>query len=191
LGKTGKWLVLILVGILISCSIEKRVHTGGYYIKWHKHYKGSKDPEQVEKESDTSSTVLLEDTSSVPDKAEELEPQIDSVPDVSDKQEKVKPDHLPRADRKFEPLGVLSFKFLIGSVLTAFLSDTTSTHEQYVITSSLFIVLIGMAFILGIISMVRYLRHPRQYKFNIWALLSILAGGFVIVMWIFGNMALF
>lgn len=191
MGKTGKWLIVVLTGILIGCSIEKRVHTGGYYIKWHKHYKGSKNEVQIEKESDTSSTVLLEDTSSVPDKVEELEPQIDSVPDVSDKREEEKPVPLPKVDRKFEPLGVLSFKFLIGSVLTAFLGDTTSTHQQYVITSSLFIVLIGMAFILGIISMVRYLRHPRQYKFNIWALISILAGGFVIVMWIFGNMALF
>lgn len=161
-----------LLGI-VGCSIEKRVHTGGYYIKWHKHYKGSKNEAKAEKYVDTSSTVFSEDTVSVPDDVVEFEPQVDSVSSVSDKQERTKLDPLPKKERKFEPLGVLAFKILLAVVPVGIIGDHKHVPATVARYEYLTVLIMLVSLILGIVSMVRYLRNPRHYRFNIFGIIAI------------------
>lgn len=187
----NKWLlILVLFALCTGCSIEKRVHTGGYYIKWHKHYKGSKNEAKVEKETDTTSTVLLEDSvSAIPDEIEVPDPEIDSVSSSDNKQERAKLEPLPRKERKFEPLGVLAFKILCADVLIGIIADNTHGAVQEVRYVVLFLLIMAVSLVLGIISMIRYLRNPRHYRFNIFAIVAILVPLFFFTMLILGDIA--
>ena len=196
-----KWVLgLVITGLLVGCSIEKRHYTGGYYIKWHKRNVGSKNQAKAEKETDTALVVIREDpvveeptevdtVSVVPDQ-EEVSPQIDTV-NVSVKEERVKPPDLPKEERKFEPLGVLSSKLLIVDLLLMLLGEASMSHRQYTVFSAVLLGFLILSFVLGIISMVRYLRNPRHYKFNIWAILGILVPLLFFILLLTGTATLF
>jgi len=196
-----KWVLgLVIAGLFIGCSIEKRHYTGGYYIKWHKRHVGSRNHAKAEKETDTTlvlvrqdsvAEVLVEDTVLiVADQEELVSPTLDSVA-IPQKEKRIKPADLPKEQRKFEPLGVLSVKVLLVDFIVALLSDTTSDHKQYVVYSALILVGLLLAFVLGICSMVRYLRNPRHYKFNIWGILGVLIPLLFFILMIIGTAALF
>ncbi|MES2556120.1 MAG: hypothetical protein V4604_08225 [Bacteroidota bacterium] len=194
-----KWVLgLMIVVLCVNCSIEKRHYTGGYYIKWHKRHAGSRSQAKVEKHSDTSLVVLVEDTisvvlaedtiSAIADREEE--PEVGPADDA-EKKEHAKPADLPKEERKFEPLGVLSSKMLVVDLLIMLLGEISMTHRQYTIFSAVLLAGLILAFVLGIISMVRYLRNPRHYKFNIWAILGILVPLLFFILLLTGTAALF
>lgn len=196
-----KWVFgLVIVALLTGCSIEKRHYRGGYYIKWHKRNAGSRNQAKAEKETDTAVVVVLEDT--IPAIRVEEEPVV-SVPDeirppapldsaeVSQEEERVKPEDLPKEDRKFEPLGILSSKLLIVDLLLMLLGELSMSPRQYTLFSAVLLGCLILGFVLGIISMVRYLRNPRHYKFNIWAILGILVPLLFFILMLTGTASLF
>lgn len=190
---TELFLLLMLIVFVQSCTIEKRLHGRGYHITWHKRYRPAKGNEVKQELPDT----LVAETPApeiLPDPVEDPEvetPEADTE-QVTPKHDKAEDyPKLPREERKFEPLGVLSAKILAVAIATVFLEDHASGQTQIVLWSITFIVVLTLAFVLGIISMIRYLRHPRHYKFNIWALLSIVCGAFYLVMALLGRSALF
>ncbi|ASS49930.1 MAG: hypothetical protein A3D31_10155 [Candidatus Fluviicola riflensis] len=194
-----KWVLgLMIVALCVNCSIEKRHYTSGYYIKWHKRHASSKNQAKAEKQSDTSLVVVAEDTvlvipveDSIPAIAQQEEkPEVDAVDD-SEKKEHVKPADLPKKERKFEPLGVLSSKILVVDFLIMLLGEMTMTPRQYTIFSAVLLAGLILAFVLGIISMVRYLRNPSHYKFNIWAILGILVPLLFFILMLTGAATLF
>lgn len=185
---------LVMVALLAGCSIEKRHYRGGYYIKWHKRHSGSKNQAKAEKEIDSSLVVIRKDSvvldpleadtvSIIANQEEEVSQQVDTV-DESDQEEQLKPVDLPRKKRRFEPLGVLSSKILLINVVLALIIETTLNHNEYRFYLVLFYAVLIVVFITAITSMVRYLRNPRHYKFNIWAIIGILVPLFFFV--IFG-----
>lgn len=196
-----KWMLgLVIVVLLAGCSIEKRHYRGGYYIKWHKRNAGVKNHAKVAKETDTALVVVVKDTIQVI--RTEVEEPVVQVPDerhtipvdsaeVSQEEERVKPADLPKEDRKFEPLGILSSKLLIVDLLLMLLGELSMGPRQYTIFSAVLLGCLIIGFVLGIVSMIRYLRNPRHYKFNIWAILGILVPLVFFILMLIGTATLF
>src|ERR1700741_2759660 len=50
----------MLVFLLVSCSIDKRLHSNGYFIKWHKHYPKAQEntsAEMINHEANTTAAA--------------------------------------------------------------------------------------------------------------------------------------
>ncbi len=176
--------------VIFGCSIQKRQHTGGYYIQWHKRYHSSEGKREKQKLQDTIADVVDLDTIVERDTII-AEVKIDSIVSNDEpiaKHEKLPP--LPRKERKFEPLGVLAFKILLGDVLVGILGENSADHKTIVQLEILFLIILLISFVLGVVSMIRYLRNPRHYRFNIFAIIAILVPLFYLVEFILGNYVL-
>lgn len=98
---------------------------------------------------------------------------------------------LPREERKFEPLGVLAFKIFLLDIPVGFFLDNVGLNDIKANTrlGLLFFAVLSVSLILAVISMIRYFRNPKHYKFNIFAILVILVALFFIIEFLCGNMA--
>lgn len=182
----------VVLTVCFSCSIQKRHYNGGYYIQWHKRYHSEEGKRQKEQPEDTltekvnvDSTVAAID--SIPAPLQE-DPEI--VDEHTKKHEKLPP--LPKEERKFEPLGVLAAEILLLDIPVGILLDNTAANaiKSETQLGILFIAVLLVSFTLAIISMVRYLRNPKHYKFNIFAILVILFALFFLVEFLCGNLAI-
>lgn len=166
-------ILFLFLLLLPACTIRRRVHTRGFYIEWHKRYKKVHAEKETVKLPDAVEDTLAEaepDSVSIPETLVIRDTLVqDSVAERPDWKEKT-----PKEDRKFEPLGVFSAKLLLAPLLVAVLDDKAEDKRMDFWLSVVFLVLLALCLVLGTISMVRYLRNPRAYKFNIWAILAIL-----------------
>ena len=194
--------IVLSITFMCSCTIEKRLHGRGYHISWNKKYSRVKKDEvkkQLEEEEVVEEEVI--DTLSTSQNEEALieeepitPPEADST-DISREDRKKEraekyPD-LPREDRKFEPLGVKAVKLLALDGLILIWADNEDDHQRYVGLALTFLIVLAVVFAMGIVSMIRYLRHPRHYRFNIWALLCIFVGALYITFAVLGTLAVF
>lgn len=185
------FLVFLVIG---SCTIRKRVHSRGYHIEWKKRYREShsrrekKEPEHVE---DTLAIEAAEEPDTLIVSSDTLmepivhEPIIDSIAE--------KPEVKDTTDRHFERIGILSTEMLAPALLVGLLDDETNT-DQYrrdFWLSVLFLAVLALMFVLGIVSMVRYLRNPKAYKFNIWAIIGLLIPLVIFIALLAGAIAVF
>jgi hypothetical protein len=182
----------LLFTLATGCTIEKRMHTGGYYIQWHKRHRHpdaekekprlAEEPAEDEKTEDTLTETIEEVTEVAVDSV-----TVDSVAHRPD----AEVTDLTREKRRFEPLGVLSVKLLVADFLIALLKDHAEAPEQDLLLGIALLAVLILALVLGIVSMVRYLRNPKAYKFNIWAILAIPAALFFLVVYIMDYLALY
>jgi len=180
---------LILI-FFTSCSIEKRLYGRGYHVTWHKRYSKTKGNEKEKKLEpvETAEEESVDSLEVVPEN-----PAADSLQLSKEEKKKARkekyPD-LPREERKFEPLGVLAFKILLINIPIGLIGENATDPRVVAQMEIIFLFILIIAFVLAIISMVRYLRNPKHYKFNIFAILVILIGLFYLVEFILGNYVL-
>jgi len=186
-----------------SCTIEKRLHGRGYHISWNKKYSRVKKDDKKKKLE--SEEVVDEETidtlGSTGNEQSLLEEDPITPPEPIDSTELSKEDRkkeraqkypkLPRAERKFEPLGVKAVKLLALDGLLVIWGDHEANHQSYFMIMLSFLIILAIVFVLGIVSMIRYLLHPRHYRFNIWALLCIFVGALYISFAVMGTLAIF
>lgn len=185
-------LVLCLLASLCTmCTIRKRVHQGGWYIEWHKKAPRKSDNTAVSELPSTAPdtvSAVVEDTIS-----EQLQTaSTDTEAPLEEQVSKSKKDR-DTVHKPFEPLGVTAAKLLVTPVIIAWLDDQSQGQETqaHFTLSMLFVIAMALCFVLGIISMVRYLRNPKAYKLNIWAALAILIPLVYAVIAVIGMSALF
>lgn len=176
--RIARWLFTVFFSLLLctSCSIEKRMYRGGYYIQWHKRKSHVVARTEKTERPEVADTVLAEET------ADTLAPQPaivvqETVADttITDRQVKHRAtrDRTPKKDRKFEPVGEWSAGTLVPAFLVAMLKDQSDNRQQSIVLGIVFLLILSLSMVLGIISMVIYLRDPDKYRFNIWAILGI------------------
>jgi hypothetical protein len=186
--------ILFAILLCTSCTIQKRVHTGGYYIQWHKHHPQASGHRKKTKrepvaEVDSVAVKPVEDTLTEPEIAQEplADTVVRPVPDQPEKAETA----AKKRRRPFEPVGVLSAKLLALPVLAGILKDNSPTHAQDYMLGIAFLFFLSICFFLGMLSMIYYLRDPKAYRFNIWAILAILVPLFFFVALLLDYAALF
>jgi hypothetical protein len=180
----------LLIG---SCTIHKRVHSRGYHIEWKKRYREShsrREKKELEKVEDTLAVETTEEADTLIVSSDTLidpmlsEPIIDSIAEKPEKDS---------TDRKFEKVGVLSAGMLFPAFLVALADDETNTgdYRRDFWLSVALLAILALMFVLGIVSMVRYLHNPKAYKFNIWAIIGLLIPLAVLIGVLSGAMMIF
>jgi hypothetical protein len=181
-------LLLFALALSASCTIRKRVHTGGYYIQWHKRHpqtKGHKETKELPPVAtvDSAAVEKTEDTLVHAPVAVE-EPVTDTIvhDPAAETEQPEKVAKVPKEKRPFEPLGVLAAKLLGLPVLAGILKDNSKDHQQEYMLGIAFLFLLAVCFFLGIVSMIYYLREPEIYRFNIWAIFAIIVPLFLFIL---------
>jgi len=185
------FLVVLATG---SCTIHKRVHSRGYHIEWRKRYHeprakcGEKSVEPVE-DTLTIETVGEADTlvpsSDTLAAAPVYKPISDSIAEAPEKD---------TTGKKFEKVGVLSASMLFPAFLVALADDEADATYKYgrdFWLSVVLLAILALMLVLGIVSMIRYLRNPKAYRFNIWAIIGLLIPLVVFIALLAGAMAIF
>ena len=182
----------LIITFCFSCSIQKRHYNGGYYIQWHKRYHSDEGKREKEKPEDTLAEIAPVDSTvaAIDSVTSAIEEEPEVVDEPVKKHEKLAP--LPKEERKFEPLGVLAAEILLLDIPVGIFLDNTAANaiKSETRLGILFIAIFLVALTLAIISMVRYLRNPKHYKFNIFAILVILISLFFLIEFLCGNFAI-
>ncbi len=174
------------------------MHGRGYHISWNKKYSRVKNDEvkkHLEEEEVAEEEII--DTLSASSNEETLIEEEPITPPETDSTEISKEDRkteraqkypdLPRAERKFEPLGVLAFKILLLNIPIGIIGENAVDARVIGQCEFMFLTILILTFILAVISMIRYVRNPKHYRFNIFAIVVILVGLFYLLMFILGN----